>query len=416
MQWEHLISAERWTDLIEQTTLLLMILGRWLLPNDYLTRDSLSQLLLINLGMAADIIEFFDILKLDFVRKSRSLALTILSLWTWSLLQFPFNLTATFQSEEAEKIKINQTSPANNSAPYGEQHFKPRASMTSYDFKQMIAAKRASVNMARDLFRHAPRRYSLQPFMEEGDISLRNVSLPQSLKIPSESAVNLASGVSRGRPRGAGRHSLDVTHLRKQSLNGRKITSKTSPDLLASQLPGTIPSRGVHVIKEEDPKNSHVTAIDLEETNEECRKSRITGDLVSTLMSLFMEDGPFLTVRLLMIAHYQAFEYMIIFLTVKNALVLSLQVYRLCILHCVCHDHKENDFSPGNEVDQHSRLANVQIAVAHDESDYGAMAAGKYGRLKGGWYQATRSIRTPLFYSRAFSREQLPRDRVFRPR
>ena len=76
-----------------------------------------------------------------------------------------------------------------------------------------------------------------------------------------------------------------------------------------------------------------------------------------------------------MIAYDQAFEYMIIFLTVKKALVLSLQVYHLCILHYICHNHKENDL-PGNEVDQHSCLANVQIAIAHDESDYGAVFTG----------------------------------------
>ena len=48
---------------------------------------------------------------------------------------------------------------------------------------------------------------------------------------------------------------------------------------------------------------------------------------------------------------------MVIFLTAKNALVLALQVYRLCVLHCTCYDHKENDFSPDNEIDANSRLS-----------------------------------------------------------
>ena len=68
-----IVSAERWTDLIEQTTMLMMILGRWLLPTvQGMTKDSLSQLLLINLAVCADIIEFFDLLKLGFVKNTKT--------------------------------------------------------------------------------------------------------------------------------------------------------------------------------------------------------------------------------------------------------------------------------------------------------------------------------------------------------
>lgn len=40
--------------------MLILILGRWMLPKGDLTRDQLSQLLLVYIGTAADIIEFFD--------------------------------------------------------------------------------------------------------------------------------------------------------------------------------------------------------------------------------------------------------------------------------------------------------------------------------------------------------------------
>ena len=78
----------------------MMILGRWLLPTvQGMTKDSLSQLLLINLAMCADIIEFFDILKLEFVKNSQTLIITILILWTWSLMQFPFNTMSKLEGE-----------------------------------------------------------------------------------------------------------------------------------------------------------------------------------------------------------------------------------------------------------------------------------------------------------------------------
>ncbi len=49
--------------IIEQFLMLILIIGRWMLPKGDLTRDQLSQLLLVYIGTAADIIEFFDSFK-----------------------------------------------------------------------------------------------------------------------------------------------------------------------------------------------------------------------------------------------------------------------------------------------------------------------------------------------------------------
>jgi hypothetical protein len=45
--------------------MLILIIGRWMLPKGDLTRDELSQLLLCYIGTAADIIEFFDSFKVS---------------------------------------------------------------------------------------------------------------------------------------------------------------------------------------------------------------------------------------------------------------------------------------------------------------------------------------------------------------
>ena len=52
-----------WATVIEQLLMLILIIGRWMLPKGGLTRDQLSQLLLVYIGTAADIIEFFDSFK-----------------------------------------------------------------------------------------------------------------------------------------------------------------------------------------------------------------------------------------------------------------------------------------------------------------------------------------------------------------
>lgn len=80
---------------MEQILLLSVIVGRWLLPRHGISRDQLSQLLLINIGTAADILELFEAFNEEAVRTNNYLNICILCLWQASLLQFCFNKTAT---------------------------------------------------------------------------------------------------------------------------------------------------------------------------------------------------------------------------------------------------------------------------------------------------------------------------------
>ncbi|XP_037953074.1 transmembrane protein 26 [Teleopsis dalmanni] len=89
------INVDTWTTLIEQFLMLILIVGRWLLPKGDLTRDQLSQLLLVYIGTAADIIEFFDSYKDDSIAKIPLLVYLTLGIWSWSLLQFTIVLSAT---------------------------------------------------------------------------------------------------------------------------------------------------------------------------------------------------------------------------------------------------------------------------------------------------------------------------------
>ncbi|XP_055375414.1 transmembrane protein 26 [Condylostylus longicornis] len=89
------VDAETWTTLIEQFLMLILIVGRWLLPKGDLTRDQLSQLLLVYIGTAADIIEFFDSYKDNEIAKKQLLVFLTLGIWSWSLLQFTIVLSAT---------------------------------------------------------------------------------------------------------------------------------------------------------------------------------------------------------------------------------------------------------------------------------------------------------------------------------
>ncbi|XP_018432163.1 PREDICTED: transmembrane protein 26 [Nanorana parkeri] len=88
------ICQSAWTLGLHQTFLLLLIIGRWLLPiGAGITRDQLSQLLLMFVGTAADILEFTsETMEVVVVRENIILVYSILGIWTWSMLQFPLDL------------------------------------------------------------------------------------------------------------------------------------------------------------------------------------------------------------------------------------------------------------------------------------------------------------------------------------
>lgn len=89
------VDAETWQTVIEQFLMLILIVGRWLLPKGDLTRDQLSQLLLVYIGTAADIIEFFDSFKDKKIASDPLLVYLTLGIWSWSLIQFTIVLSAT---------------------------------------------------------------------------------------------------------------------------------------------------------------------------------------------------------------------------------------------------------------------------------------------------------------------------------
>lgn len=111
------MSTETWVTLIEQFLMLILIVGRWMLPKGELTRDQLSQLLLVYIGTAADIIEFFDSFKEDRVAREPLLVYLTLGIWSWSLMQFTVVLTATKsrKSRMSSGAAVKKKGPAETS-------------------------------------------------------------------------------------------------------------------------------------------------------------------------------------------------------------------------------------------------------------------------------------------------------------
>ncbi|XP_051787226.1 transmembrane protein 26-like [Erpetoichthys calabaricus] len=84
-----------WTTGLEQSMLFILVLGRWLMPAGELSEDQLSQLLMMDIGMGADILELFEPFKEPDIKIKYRVLIFGLSVFSWAFLQFPIVLTQT---------------------------------------------------------------------------------------------------------------------------------------------------------------------------------------------------------------------------------------------------------------------------------------------------------------------------------
>ncbi|XP_072537310.1 transmembrane protein 26 [Salminus brasiliensis] len=102
------LDPENWAAGLEQTMLIVLVLGRWLMPKGDMSRDQLSQLLMVYVGLGADILDIFDTFKEPEVKTNRAVIIVGLSLFSWALMQFPLVLTQTSPPKpigEAQRTK-----------------------------------------------------------------------------------------------------------------------------------------------------------------------------------------------------------------------------------------------------------------------------------------------------------------------
>lgn len=93
---------------LEITLLMLVILGRWFLPKGNISRSTLSQLLLVYMSLASDIVDLLSLLNETQVQESATMSYFTLTIFSWSLFQFSLNLVVTrgrsFQSVAVDDL------------------------------------------------------------------------------------------------------------------------------------------------------------------------------------------------------------------------------------------------------------------------------------------------------------------------
>ncbi|KAK3729820.1 hypothetical protein QZH41_016094 [Actinostola sp. cb2023] len=258
--------------------IIMIILGRWLLPRGEITRDQLSALLLGYVGTAADILELFEVFEEEAVVGEWEITKAVLGVYSWSLIQFTLVTTATTGKNNQIRITANKV----DSTPSPEEMFNRKISSHK------------------------------SPHLKAGDEDIKEKYI-QRLRMKRRQTYK---DLTRGKGF--------------KGVRERKINPITT-------------GRG-----------------DLKEISR--REMLLHGDIFGILTGIFMQDGPFLVLRLVLIIKFSVYSEMHIFFTCKNAIALSLLMYRLCILTCsgedeVINEHQENEW----------RLQNVQQAVHSDQ-------------------------------------------------
>ncbi len=104
--------------------------------------------------------------------------------------------------------------------------------------------------------------------------------------------------------------------------------------------------------------HKNTTSFDAEADKKQKRMRKLHGELFQILVTLLMQDGPFLILRLVLLIEFKVATEMHILFMAKNAMVCTLLVYRLCILTC----RADSDDALQKE-EAASKLHNVQLAV-----------------------------------------------------
>ncbi|CAH8673218.1 unnamed protein product [Schistosoma haematobium] len=326
----HNFSLKERIRILEQLLLLSVIVGRWLMPREGLTRDQLSQLLLINIGTAADILELFEAFNEQEVRRNDFLRTVILSLWQASLLQFCFNKTALKTQKnynnrnlllsKSNELSSFQSSMDEKSLSDGESRFTANNSNnnTNSNDSDNVASNLKNKSLRRNTLAYLKQWYltrknqKREPENPDHDnCIITNVECGSTLKIPES----------------------DVQRQQQQ-----QSAQLLVPPLTLSSSPSSSKIDGI-------PKS--VSQNDFIDNSNNVNCPLIGGclllcrerpclccetELWAIGISLILQDLPFLILRITLIVYYNVKSYSNVFFTCKNTLLILLQVFRSIVI------------------------------------------------------------------------------------
>lgn len=137
------------TILVELSFVFIIILGRWILPKGNISHSALSQLLLVYLSLASDILDLLTLFNEQEIYLSSPMVHLVLIVFSLSMFQFALNLTATrgrsFHAEFDEtEIEVHQSAPPPPAAPVRRLPSSSSSLSRSRQFLSKLFPKTAS--------------------------------------------------------------------------------------------------------------------------------------------------------------------------------------------------------------------------------------------------------------------------------
>ena len=105
-------------------------------------------------------------------------------------------------------------------------------------------------------------------------------------------------------------------------------------------------------------KSADADMEDQADGNARYKCSCCASDIWSICVTMFMQDGPFLALRLYIIVKNRTLSYTILFFTLKNLLMLMIQTYRLFVVGC-CHKDSSRKETKQKNTKTHKELKTV---------------------------------------------------------
>eukprot|EP00794_Sanderia_malayensis_P015376 gene15376-16956_t len=280
-----------------------IILGRWLMPRGKLTRDQLSALLLGYVGTAADIVELKVETEIEESGKV-PIKMAVLGAYTWSLFQFTLMTTATQKGKEQEEQEAREKATKRISLSLGHYNkIAPESSASGFTRKD------------------------------------------------SEKRLTRSSTISESR----GMKEMTAKEKYIESIKRQRVKTMDS-SMQYTRKKYSAPSKPISPLDKMPHNNTK--SFDAEADKKTTRMRKLHGELFQILVTLLMQDGPFLILRLVLLIEFKVSTEMHILFMAKNAMVCTLLVYRLCIL--TCREESDNELQKEQAA---SKLHNVQLAV-----------------------------------------------------
>ena len=256
-----------------------------MIPRGSLTRDQLSSLLLGYVSNSADILEIFTTFEEQELLGERAVGFAIMSVFTLSVYQFALVSTATMNSEEI----------ANNIGTVVKNKVHPHSLATMQT--QSKPSRNDNISKIRTM-----------------DLTLQHTKAKDK----------------RGKGRNLPPHIRKVTQFSTNPILSGGIILPRANTLPSPTRANTLPS----IYHKREKVDISATKEKEKEKENSTERRSIHGEIFQILVTLLMQDGPFLILRAYLIIKYGVASEMHIFFTCKNAIVSILLVHRLLILSC----------------------------------------------------------------------------------